>query len=747
VTTDLEELGMESRPLGIAAALALLLALDPARAAAAAAPAAPFAARLLFPDGRPAAGYTVTVVGRPASALCGPDGSFVLDPAPPPPFSLVASGPSGDVSAPLEIAALPAGPVDLTLPEVLRDSITVVSGIAPSLDLLPGNAATVLTRETLEQRAPQRLYQVLESVAGASKLGDGADSVPALRGLGRGRTLILLDGARVTAERWAGPAATFVEPASLASVEVLRGPGSVVYGSDAMGGVLNAITRDPEPGRFGLRFSLEAAAGALDQRSGYLAASADVGPGALLVEGHAREAEDAAAGGGAEIFNSAFSGWGAGARYVQDAGPGRLRLGLARDTTEDLGKASIDSRQIRSFYPKETSERFIAAWIGAPGGDWESLEASLFAGRYHVILDRDRAPTATANRRLDRSDTDADDAALRAVAARAIAGGRLQVGVDAHSRFNLEAITGRTDFAADGTTVVRVEQAPSIADARQIARGLFATWSRPLSAWLSLGTGLRGDRVDTRNRGGFFGDRAEDHAAVTGHLALTAGPFANWTTTVQAARGFRSPTLSDRYFHGPSGRGFVTGNPDLDPETSLQLDLAARWARDRHAAGLYAYRYRIDDLIERFPEGDSFFFRNRGEATIEGVEVEGQTARGRHWSGDLGFAWARGEAENGDPIDDIAAPNGWLTVRRAVRRGYVYGRATTFLEHDDPGPTELARPGFTAFDLGAGVALSAEIELRIAARNLGDKRYFASPDETADRAVGRSYVVGISGKL
>ena len=735
---------MDSPFLRIGAVLALLLLTPPALGATA---AATFEARLLLPDGSPAASYTVAVVGHTQSAHTGADGRFVLTPAPAPPFSLVASGPNGEVSAPIEVEALPEGPIDLTVPAALRDSITVVSGVAPSLDLLPGNAATVLTQEALEQRAPQRLYQVLESVAGASKLGDGADSVPVLRGLGRGRTLILLDGARVTAERRAGPSATFIEPASLASVEVLRGPGSVVYGSDALGGVLNAISRDPEPGRFVLRASLEAAAGALDQRSGYLAASADAGRGTVLVEGHARRAEDSEAGGGEEIFNSSFDGWGAGARYVRDAGPGRLRLGLARNTTEDLGKAAIDSRQIRAVYPEETSERLTASWIGVPGGGWDSLEASLFAGRYHVVLDRDRVPIATSNRRIDRSDTDADDAAMRTVAGRGLAGGFLQLGIDVHSRFNLEAITGRTDFAPDGTTVTRKQRTPSIEDARQLTSGLFATWSRPLGTWLALGSGLRGDSVDSENTGGFFGDRAASDSAVTGYLALTAGPLAHWTTTLQVARGFRSPTLSDRYFRGPSGRGFVTGNPALAPETSLQLDLSTRYARGRRALGLYAYRYRIDDLIERFAEGDSFLFRNRGEATIEGLEVEAQTALGPHWSGDLGFAWTRGEADGGDAIDDIAAPNGWVTVRRSMPRGYVYGRTTTFLEHDEPGPTELARPGFTIFDLGAGFSIADRVELRLAARNLGDKRYIASPDETADRAIGRSYTLGVSARL
>ena len=171
------------------------------------------------------------------------DGRLRLDPPPALPFALVATSPAGETSAPFEVTDLAVG--EITLPEALRESVTVVSGVAPSLDLLPGSVASVLTREELEQRAPQRLFQALESIAGASKLGDGADSAPALRNLGRGRTLILIDGARVTTERRAGPSATFLDPASLGSVEVVRGPGSVVYGSDAFGGVINSVTRDP----------------------------------------------------------------------------------------------------------------------------------------------------------------------------------------------------------------------------------------------------------------------------------------------------------------------------------------------------------------------------------------------------------------------------------------------------------------------------------------------------------------------
>ena len=728
--------------------LSTLVASALAPLAASAALAAPFEARVVLAAGEPASGWVVSVLGQNVSAPCDPDGRLVLDPAPTPPFILVGSGPNGEISAAVEVTELPSsGAMEIVLEPVARDSVTVVTGIAPTLEELPASATTVVTIEEVEQRAPQRLFQVLESVAGVSKLGDGADSVPAVRGLGRGRTLILLDGARVTAERRAGPSATFVEPESLGSVEVLRGPGSVVYGSDAFGGVINAITREPDPGRFTLRYGAELGAGATDSEAAYAAVSADAGGGSLLFEGHWRGADDAEAGEGVPIPNSSFDGYGGGVRYARDVGSGRLRLGLALDRIEDLGKASSDSAINRSVYPLEDSDRFNASWIGVPRGGWESVEAAAFAGRYHIVLDRHRIPPATPNPRLETADTDARDASLRLVAAREVGGGRLQLGLDTHSRFDLHAISSRTDFAADGTTVIASRADVAIEDARQLAAGLFATWSRPIASRLALGAGVRGDRIEARNHGGFFGDHSSEDSAVSGNVALTFGPWSGWTSTAQLARGFRTPSLSDRYFRGPSGRGFVTGNPNLEPETSLQVDLATRWSEGERAVGLYAYHYEIDDLIERFGVGNDFFFRNRGQATIRGLEVEAQSALGRRWTWQLGAAWADGETDGGAEIDDIAAPNGWLTLRWAVEHGYVYGRATSFLDHDEPGPTEVPRDAYTVFDLGAGWRISDAVELRLLVRNVADELYTASPDETADRAVGRSFTLGVGGKL
>jgi outer membrane receptor protein involved in Fe transport len=252
--------------------------------------------------------------------------------------------------------------------------------------------------------------------------------------------------------------------------------------------------------------------------------------------------------------------------------------------------------------------------------------------------------------------------------------------------------------------------------------------------------------VDTENKGGFFGDRSTSHSALSGHAAVTVGPFSNVTTTIQVARGFRDPFLSDRYFRGPSGRGFITGNPDLEPERSLQFDASARWTSGGRSVALYAYRYKIDNLVERFRPANDFFFRNRGEATVEGIELEAQTPLGHGLSFELAAAVARGEAEDGAPVDDIAAPNATSTLRWAGERGFAFLRNLAVLEDDRPGPIEVERPGYTVFDLGGGYRINPKLEVRALGRNLTDRRYRDSADEVASLARGRSFSLGLVGR-
>ncbi len=712
--------------------------------------AAAFDGLLLRPDGSPAAGHQVSVVGLSISVTTDEEGRFRISPDPALPFRLVATGPGGEVSAPIEVTALSGdSPLVANIPAMFQDSVTVASGVAPGLETPPAAATTIVGQEDLEQRRPHRLVDAVQGIAGVSRSEEGPTGVPAIRGLSRGRTLILLDGARVTTERRAGPSAAYLDPFTLASVEIARGPGSVAYGSDAFGGVINARSRYPDPGSpAALRYSLNTGFGADGEDALGVEASAGVLGGALLAQYHQRKAGDGESGGGELIFNSAYSDRGGALRYVVDTPAGRLRAAFSLMDGEDIGNPAVDSNVTRAFYPKESSRRFNLTLdmgpTGAPGG-WESVELGLFLGTYRLNLTRDRLPTATVARRIDRSATTSDDGSLRAVATRPALGGRLQIGAEAVARFNLESLTERETFDLAGNRT-GLSQPPAIDDARRTDTGLFASWDRALGGRSLIALGLRGDRVETENNGGYFGDRSTGSSALSGYLALTASPFPRLTASLQVARGFRDPTLSDRYFRGPTGRGFVTGNPGLDPETSLQYDTSLRWTVGRGSVAAFGYLYKIDGLIERYGNGTDFFFRNRGEAEIRGFELEAQTPLPAGFSLELAATFARGES-GGLPVDDIPAHGGFTTLRWADERFFAYVRNGVFLRDGRPGPNETERPGYSTWELGAGWHLSDPVELRLAGRNLTDRRYHEAADATATLARGRSFTLGLVGKI
>ena len=103
--------------------------------------------------------------------------------------------------------------------------------------------------------------------------------------------MILIDDARVTTERRAGPSATFLNPFALEHVEVVRGPGSVSYGSDAIGGIIHARTPRPSSDDVAGRVELGVGTG---QPFGSVAAevNAPVGKAGILAQVYGRSFGD-----------------------------------------------------------------------------------------------------------------------------------------------------------------------------------------------------------------------------------------------------------------------------------------------------------------------------------------------------------------------------------------------------------------------------------------------------------------------
>jgi outer membrane receptor protein involved in Fe transport len=190
----------------------------------------------------------------------------------------------------------------------------------------------------------------------------------------------------------------------------------------------------------------------------------------------------------------------------------------------------------------------------------------------------------------------------------------------------------------------------------------------------------------------------------------------------------------------------VTGNPDLEPETSLQFDGVVRYTASNWRWSFYLYEYRIDDLIERYEEEeDFFFFRNRGEAQIRGIELEAQGEIGYGFAIELGGQITKGKAlDDGAPLDNIGPENIWIQTRKSLGDGFVQLRAAFYGDDQDAGPTEVPTPSYTLLDAAAGWKITPKAELRFMARNLLNSSYQLSSDRRSPLAPGISGLATIN---
>ncbi len=703
--------------------------------------AAAFEGRLVDArTGAPVAGAEVNIVGQTGSVRSDADGRFTWRPDPRPPFTVLIILADGRVARPVHVETADWSTVlTLLVESAFTEEVNVAAGVAPSIDAAPGAGLTLVTGREIAMRAPTNLLQTLENVPGVSQVSEGQAAVPTVRGLARGRTLILIDGGRLSSERRAGASASFLDPASIAGVDVARGPGSVAYGSDAIGGVISVRTKRPDHrAPLAMEFTGTLGAGVPDRRA-TLVVSKGFGSGGVLAQYHARESDDYDAPDG-PVPNSSWRDQGFLVRAEKQAGAGLLSVGWQSDLSRDVGRPRANSAVTRFYNPYEDSHRLTVAFEQPGVAGLDQLKIAGLVSSYEQRSDQDTFATQTRTRSIERADTSAGDFQVRLTGDKVLPDVKLEFGFDLNGRFGLEAhdILVRFDPAGDVSNVV---DNVSIDSAHRTDTGLFFQAQTNVAPAVIFAGGLRADVVRSVNNGGFFGDRAVTNSALAGFGAVTLGPFDGVSITGQVSRGFRDPTLSDRFFRGPTGRGTITGNPDLGPETTLQFDLGVRYALSRLRLAAYGYHYRINDLIERFELApDTFAFRNRGRANVRGVELEAQLDLGRGYSVELSGQFARGDSPNDDvPLDDMAAPSMTVVLRRTLSdRGTVYLRASGVSDDDRPGPSEIAMPGHTELDAGGSWRFSRHLELRASGRNLLNESYPSSPDRRFVLAPGRS---------
>ncbi len=130
---------------------------------------------------------------------------------------------------------------------VIENNAVIVTGVSRASELkkVPFTVA-VMRKEELQQTTSTNVIDAITRKAGVASIATGpAIGKPVIRGLGYNRVLTINDGVRQEGQQWGDEHGIEIDEASVSKIEILKGPASIIYGSDAMGGVLNIITNVP----------------------------------------------------------------------------------------------------------------------------------------------------------------------------------------------------------------------------------------------------------------------------------------------------------------------------------------------------------------------------------------------------------------------------------------------------------------------------------------------------------------------
>ncbi len=674
------------------------------------------------------------------------------------------------------------------------DSIVVVaSRAAEPLSQVVSSVAQI-ERADLDQYLVHDLDGLVRYVPGISVPREGhrfGGNGFAIRGLEGNRVRILVDGIPLADAyaigQFASAGRDMVDMEMLERVEVLRGPASTLYGSDALAGVVAFRTRDPldllafAGGQHA--FGARAARDGMDDShllSAHWAGESSSGRWQAMAAASRRD--------GHEVDNRAwrdvdapnpadYRREGALAKLVHDTGEAG-RYTLSFDGSRQQRQTSVNSLRFGAGRYGTTYQldgddrdrrgRFSLSGQWKTGLSWlESLDAQLYTQSTSVQQESDqyRLPdraTPFESLRWRRFDYDAETTGFSALGQAHRADGRLKhwqiFGVDiAENRYEGLRNGLETNLATGATSSTILGEPLPVRDFPNTdvsTRALFWQDEIGMGARFALTPGIRAEWYKLRPKPDpiFTEDFPDAQPVNIDQRQFTPRLAARWSLGgghslfAQYARGFRAQPFGDANIglFLPIFNYEIRANPDLRPERSQGLELGWRHVGDHLRASVSVYENRYRDLIESRanlgidPATGALVFQsvNRDRARIRGVEsdalwkLDGVSARLDGWQLRGALAWSQGDDTRRDlPLNTIYPARATLGLRFDADSGR-WGTETALVAvrrktRIDHGKLELfAPPGYARFDFYGWFEPWRGARVNAGIFNLGNRRYW-----------------------
>lgn len=536
----------------------------------------------------------------------------------------------------------------------------------------------VITREEIERTQAVDLPELLRLHAGLDIGRNGGPGQAAslfIRGTESNHTLVMIDGVRINPGTIGGAAIHNINPGMIERVEIVKGPRSALYGSEAVGGVINIITRT---GADGTRSHAGATAGSFS--------TSEITAGTR----HHREGRRW----GIEVASLDTDG------FPTTTGSG-LDRGHENDSVNAYAGARLRGLDLEASHFRTTgTTEYIDFLLNPRDQDFENSVSA-------VTLRADPLANWTTRVRLSRARDELEQ----------------NQGPD-FARTERDALDWQND--------IQIGMAQLLTAGLWLAREETATLSfgTGFDEDVDINAFYLQDDIDLGAHRLLLAARYSDHDAFGGHTTwdLEYGYRVSADTRVSAALGtaFRAPDSTDRFGFG--------GDPDLDPEESRNVELGLRHRLAAHQdLAVNVFDNRIENLIE-FDFGTSQMV-NIGRARIRGVEATYELGTAR-WDARVAAIIQDPENEiTGNQLPRRAKRGLTASLNFTPGRYELGGDLVVAGRRRDSDFSNVRMGGYGVVNLTAGVRLAPGWRLRGRVENLFDKAYeLADGFNTAERS-------------
>lgn len=616
-------------------------------------------------------------------------------------------------------------------PSLIEIDEVIVSGGYNSTQHENAVKIDVLKVDQLYNKNTSGFAEVLTKIPGVSMISKGSGiSKPVIRGLSMNDILILNNGVRYENYQYSDHHPLGIDEFGIENVEIIKGPASLLYGSDAIGGAINFIKEKPaQTGTIEGDYNLKLFSNSLGMTNnlGIKGAQGKFFGGIRV--GQKTDA-DYLQGGGAFVPNSRFNelAFKANTGYSGKNGTFNLfydyndaKLGL----TEPEAIKSVETRgyNINSYHQQFTTNLI-------------SSQNRISAGKFRININSAFQNTELAHFAQDNIYE------IQMKLATLTYETRIYLPSDAESEYiiSFQGMNQKNTNINNRDTKLL----PDAQTNNYSASGLF---QHTFFHKLNFQTGIRYDNksissltIGSPSDPGYHAPIDKSYGSFSGSFGTTYNLTKKLLFRANFASAYRTPNLAELTSNGPHELRYEIGNSNLKPENSFEADISVHFHGDNLTFDLAAFQNNIKNYIFISPTADTassglrIYRYLQNQALLTGMEaglhVHPKNIEWLHF--ETTFSSVTGLQKNGNYLPFIPADKLNFEIRAENKKLFLFREAfisvnsETSFAQNHPAPDETPDTGYTLFDLTIGGKIHLKyqpVSISLGANNLLDTKY------------------------